>query len=90
MIDIDNLLTIINNNKEQHKLYKLYIKNNPKIYGYIKDVEINNNIITFSYIDYFTDFDSTYKVENNKKSQCIIIDPDKMRGIFRGILTIHE
>jgi hypothetical protein len=88
MINIDSLLEIIN--KEKHNPYKLQIKNNPRIYGYIKNIKINNNIITFNYIDYFTDFDSVYEVENNENSNYIIVEPNKMRGIFRGIITIDE
>jgi len=90
MINIDNLLDIISKNNQNHNLYKLQIKNNPRIYGYIKDIKINNNIITFNYIDYFTDIDSIYEIENNEKSDCVIIEPNNMSGIFRGIIIIND
>jgi hypothetical protein len=87
MIIISNLLNIINKN---NNLYKLQIKNNPRICGYINDIKINNNIITFNYIDYFTDINSVYEVENCIDSDCFIIEPNKMSGIFRGIIIIKE
>lgn len=90
MIDINKLLNIINKNKEEPNLYKLQISNNHIIYGYIKDITKNNNIITFNYVNYFTEFDSVYKVENKINTKCIITEPDKMRGIFKGIFLIYE
>jgi len=90
MINIANLLDIISKNNQNYNLYKLQIKNNPRIHGYIKDIKINNNIITFNYIDYFTDIDSVYEIENNENSDCIIIEPNNMSGIFRGIIVINE
>ena len=90
MINIDNLLDIISKNNQNHNLYKLQIKNNPRIYGYVKNIKINNNIITFNYIDYFTDIDCFYEIENNEKLDCVIIEPNNMSGIFRGIIIIND
>jgi hypothetical protein len=87
MINVHNLLNIINNNKEKHNLYILDVTNN-KIYGYIKNIELNNNIIKFNYIDYFTEFEYIYEIKNNINTNCTIIEPDKIRGIFRGIIKI--
>ena len=90
MIDTNNLLNIIKNNKEVHNYYKLQINNNnDKIYGYIKDIEVNDGIICFNYTDYFTGVETIYKMDNNINSSCIIVNPDKMRGIFTGIVTIY-
>jgi hypothetical protein len=88
MIDINNLLNTIKNKN----MYKLQVKNKESnnLYGYITNIEELNNIIYFNYIDYFTQYDNVYQIKNNINTTCTIIEPDKMRGIFVGIIRIDE